>query len=200
MGHVRLQLPQYPARLSFERLARSTPLVDCEEEVGARLHSVDLDWYSGCALLSDTACDASPRYLLATSWRQHGSKMIAQHASLLPRRPAGAAELMLLVCSRAVRLLAVDGVGVLALVGEREAPTPVSLPWQLSPADVEGINQLRAAVSRTLGASPRGEGESASALQLRIMQLLVAERPPLTPRMAAAAATVQSAPSEPSGA
>ena len=61
------------------------------------------------------------------------------------------------------------------------------LPWLLTPAAIDEINALRRSLSSTLGATPAAEGEAASALQLRLMRLSVATRPPLSASQAAAA-------------
>ena len=171
------------------------------DEPAAAFLPVDLDWHSGSAVLSDVTCDGAPRYLLATAWRYlqtaQSPRLIAQHASLMPRKPTGAAELMLLAFSRRVLLRAAgdvaSDVAIVAVVCDRELFLTVPLPWQLRPADLAAVNELRRVLSGTLGAQPKEKGESASELQLRLMRLLVAERPPLTPQMAAAAAAAATA-------
>lgn len=121
-------------------------------------------------------------------------KLVAHHASLLPSKPAGAAELLLMALSRSVRL-ASAGAGsgssgaVAAHLGDGDGGGLwLPLPWLLTPSAVEELNGLRRALSATLGPEPKEQGEGAAALQLRLLRLSAADRPPLSAAQAGLAA------------
>jgi len=176
---------------------------------GGAILPVDLNWHSASAVL----CDDRPppaaggpgaaagggggggggeRFLLAAAWSRGASqsKLIAQSAALLPAKPGGAAQLLMVALSRAVRLLpAPDGSGAVAaqLADAGQRGVAFTLPWLLKATEVDELNALRAALSALVGAHPREAAESASSVQLRLMQLFVASRPPLPPALAATA-------------
>ena len=69
------------------------------------------NWHSGSAVLSDDG-EGEARYLLASAWSRAGAKrLVAQQATLLPSRPIGAAELLLVTFSRNVWLVPAPGGG-----------------------------------------------------------------------------------------
>ena len=158
---------------------------------------VSMNWHSGAAVLSDDTGEApvGQRYLLATAWSRAGKRLVAQQASLLPARPHGAAELLLLALSRNVWLApAVGGGAAGAHIGDGDVGLGFVLPWLLTREAVEEINALRRALSGCLGAHPRDQGESGASLQLQLMRIVVAERPPLSEMQAAAAAAAAAVP------
>ena len=71
------------------------------------------------------------------------------------------------------------------------------LPWLLTTTALEEINSIRRAISLTLGPRPSAEGEGASSLQLRLMRLSVAQRPPLSASQSAAAVAAATATQSP---
>ena len=174
---------------------------------GGAILPVDLNWHSASAVL----CDDRPppaaggpgaaaggggggggsgeRFLLAAAWSRGASqsKLIAQSAALLPAA-GGAAQLLMVALSRAVRPLpAPDGSGAVAaqLADAGQRGVAFTLPWLLKASEVDELNALRAALSALVGAHPREAAESASSVQLRLMQLFVASpRPPLPPALA----------------
>ena len=73
------------------------------------------------------------RYLLATAWSRAGKRLVAQQASLLPARPHGAAELLLLALSRNVWLAPAAGGGAAgAHIGDSDLGLGLVLPWLLT--------------------------------------------------------------------
>lgn len=107
---------------------------------------------------------------------------------------------MIVALSRYVTLRpSEDGRGaVAAYVADGDVGLWVALPWLLTPPAIDEINELRATWSGALGAAPTTEGESAAALQLRLMKLSVVSRPELTPIQAADAILAATAPPPPS--
>ena len=190
------------------------------EAVATEVLPVEQNWHSACSVLSEEAPDGGRRYLVAGGWSRAGghgpssgeaaaaaagagagagggrilgtqAKLVAHSASLLPCKPHGCAEALILALSRFVTLrLAPDGSGAVAAYvadGAGGAGLWLPLPWMLDLVAIEEINALRAALSATLGETPAAQGESAASLQLRIMRLSVAQRPALSASHAAAA-------------
>jgi hypothetical protein len=105
------------------------------------------------------------RYLLATAWSRAGRRLVAQQASLLPARPHGAAELLLIALSRNVWLAPAAGGGAAgAHIGDGDVGVGLVLPWLLTREAVEEINAMRRGLSGCLGAHPRDHGESSASL------------------------------------
>jgi len=222
VGTAWLQAPQYACRLRFQRLtcledaaavAPSEPaaggvegaapagLAAAHDDAGesAEVLPVDQVWHSGSAVLSAAEPSPEERLLLATAWSRAGyrKKLLAHGATLLPAKPAGAAQLLALTFSRHVRLLAppadaapAAGGAIAAQVADGERAVAFALPWLLRRADLDAINELRAALSGSVGERPAADGEPAAAIQLRLMKLLVEKRPQLSEGLAAMAAAI----------
>lgn len=221
LGTAYLQKPQYACRLRFHRLTSidtevrgMAPQVDEDPDAApeppatsqpagqeAEVLPVDLLWHSGAAVLSASDTADTDRFLLATAWSRAGyrKKLLAHGATLLPSKPSGAAQLLILILSRSVRLIgppdmsdAAEGgaprAAIAVQVADGEHSIGLALPWLLLPADLDNINELRVALSRCTGDNPAEEGEPAAALQLRLMKLLIEKRPPLTDGLARLAA------------
>ncbi|KOO25951.1 putative ATP-dependent RNA helicase ythdc2-like protein [Chrysochromulina tobinii] len=185
------------------------------EAVGSEAVVVDQNWHSAASVLSDDRPDGGRRYLVAAAWSRAGggppsstagpsgpaeatatsaglvsqSKLVAHSATLLPARPKGAAELMIVAFSRHVILRPTEtGDGALAAyVADGDVGMWVPLPWLLTPSALDEINSLRAALSAALGTTPAASGASAAALQLALIKMSVAPRPELSAAQAAAA-------------
>lgn len=224
MGTAYLQKPQYACRLRFHRLAsidmdamgqappvandldaaNEVPPAATAQPVGeeAEMLPVDMLWHSGSAVLSASDTAESARFLLATAWSRAGyrKKLLAHGATLLPSKPTGAAQLLILLLSRSVRLIGPPGTADAAAAGgapraalavqvaDGKHSISLALPWLLQPCDLDNVNELRTALSLCTGDNPAAEGESAAALQLRLMKLLIEKRPPLSDGLARLAA------------
>eukprot|EP00967_Tisochrysis_lutea_P154406 scaffold306525_cov12-Tisochrysis_lutea.AAC.1 len=81
---------------------------------------------------------------------------------------------------------------VAVLVGDGEHTIRFALPWLLRASDLVAINELRAALSASVGEDPATEAEPAAALQLMLMKLLIEKRPPLNEGLAQIAAAAAS--------
>mmetsp|Transcript_1523 Transcript_1523/g.5426 ORF Transcript_1523/g.5426 Transcript_1523/m.5426 type:complete len:431 (+) Transcript_1523:647-1939(+) len=194
VGTAWLQAPQYACRLRFQRLtcledaaavappepvaggvegAAPAGLAAAHDDAGesAEVLPVDQVWHSGSAVLSAAEPSPEERLLLATAWSRAGyrKKLLAHGATLLPAKPAGAAQLLALTFSRHVRLLAppadaapAAGGAIAAQVADGERAVAFALPWLLRRADLDAINELRAALSGSVGERPAAGGGPAA--------------------------------------
>lgn len=195
-----LQQPQYACRLRFERqappaqalvspaqaLVSPEAAMFAQQPLGEETLPVELNWGCSSAVLSELEFSSEQRFLLASAWSSAagGLKLIAQSPSLLPNKPKGAAQLLILLFSRAVRLLPSPWGGAWgAQLADGDRGLAFALPWILSPEEVLDLNAMRAALSGSVGARPKANGESATAHQLRLMRLVVAERHEMTPEV-----------------
>ena len=176
-----------------------------EENNAPEVLPVDMLWHSGSAVLSAADTADAERFLLATAWSRAGyrRKLLAHGASLLPSKPVGAAQLFILTFSRFVSLITLPenpamptcgtpSAAVAVLVGDGEHTIRFALPWLLRASDLVAINELRAALSASVGEDPATEAEPAAALQLMLMKLLIEKRPPLNEGLAQIAAAAAS--------
>lgn len=167
--------------------------------------------------MSDERPDTGRRYLVAAAWSRAGGgapssaggnanlvesatsaglvsqvKLVAHSATLLPVRPSGAAELLIVALSRFVTLRPSEaGEGAIAAyVADGDIGLWLPLPWLLTPSALDEINGLRAGLSAALGADPSSAGgaSAAAALQLGLIKMSVSPRPELSAAQAATAA------------